>query len=187
MVAGPEKKRIKVSSHILRNASRNYNTYIGARFSEDQDLGDDTPKEVYMPIENATALEIICNVIHHRNEAVPVHLPPEKVFEVMGVAERLVCTESLMFISTLWLEPGDLTGIKELSYLMVSAFMVDDARAFSKITRAMILHVKNSFLTAAEDDLATAAAGEPVRVMDDIPQAILRKRKLPDILNLLMR
>ena len=76
IVVGPEEKRMRVSSTILKNASKYFAALLGPHFREGQDVGKNLSKEITMPEEGAQSLEVIFNVIHLRNEAVPKSLTP---------------------------------------------------------------------------------------------------------------
>lgn len=64
-------------------------------FAERQNLDEDKPTEVSMLDDNASALEIICNVIHYRNNIVPSELKPRQVFEVAIAADKFDCIRPL--------------------------------------------------------------------------------------------
>jgi hypothetical protein len=150
LVVGPHSKKIRVCSSILENASKYFRTMFGPHFAEGKDLNSNDPKEILMPYDNANALEIICNIMHLRNDAVPRSLSPNDIFEVAVAADKFDCVVALEHASTLWLNPKGVTGISEFGYLMAAAYILDNAQAFSDITLSMVLHHADSFLPLAE-------------------------------------
>ena len=151
LVVGPHRKEIQVCSFILKNASTYFRAMFGPHFAEGKDLNSNDPKEVLMPYDNANALEVICNIVHLRNDAVPQSLSPTEILELAVAADKFDCIVALKHASTLWLNPKSVTGISELGYLMAAAYILDNAQAFSDITLAMILHHTDSFLPLAEE------------------------------------
>lgn len=103
-----------------------------------------------MPDDNAHALEIICNVIHLRNDAVPRSLSPKDIFEIAIAADKFDCVVALKYASAIWLNPKGVENILELSYLMSAAYILDDAQAFGDITLSMMLNHKDSSLPLAD-------------------------------------
>jgi hypothetical protein len=149
-VVGPHSKKIRVCSIILKNASIYFRAMFGPHFAEGKDLKSNNPKEILMPDDNANALEVICNVIHLRNDAVPQSLSPNEIFEVAVTADKFDCVIALKLASTIWLNPKGIQGISELGYLMAAAYILDNARAFSDITLSMVLHHTDSYLPLAD-------------------------------------
>jgi hypothetical protein len=150
-VVGPHSKKMQVSSFILKNASPYFRAMFGSHFAEGKDLKSDDPKEILMPDDNANALEVICNIIHLRNDAVPESLSPNDIFQIAIAADKFDCIVALKHVSTIWLNPKGIQGISELGYLMVAAYILDNARAFSDITLSMMLHHTDSYLPLADE------------------------------------
>jgi hypothetical protein len=146
LIVGPDKKRIQVHSFYLKDASEYFKAMFGPHFSEGQDLVGSSPKEIPMLDDSANALEIICNIIHHRNDAVPESLKPDEIFEIAIAADKFDCVVVLKHVSTLWLNPRNIEDIFELGYLMAAAYILDNPRAFSEITRSMIFRYNKSYL-----------------------------------------
>ncbi|KAF2807528.1 uncharacterized protein BDZ99DRAFT_392986 [Mytilinidion resinicola] len=153
LVVGPHQRRIQVCSSVLKNASKYFNAMFGPHFSEGQDLRGDSPKEISMPDDDANALEILCNILHLRNDVVPETLDPIKAFEIAVTADKFDCIVAVKYASMLWLSPKEVQGIIELGYLMAAAYILDNARAFSEITLAMILRHKDCYLPLADKDV----------------------------------
>jgi hypothetical protein len=150
LVVGPHNKKIRVCSSVLNNASKVFSVMFGPDFAEGQNLDSHDPKEVPMPDDNAHALEIICNVIHLRNDVVPRSLSPKDIFEIAIAADKFDCVVALRYASAAWLNPKGVENILELSYLMSAAYILDDAQAFGDITLSMMLDHKDSYLPLAD-------------------------------------
>jgi hypothetical protein len=166
LIVGPDKRRLQVDSICLKKASKYFRVMFGPHFSEGQDLGGNSPKEVLMLDDNANVLEIICNIIHLRNDAVPEILTPDEVFEIAIAADKFDCGIALKHATALWLNPRDVKGIVELGRLMAAAYMLDNARAFGEITLSMILRHKESYLLLLD---------ETAGIIDFVPWKIFSK------------
>jgi hypothetical protein len=152
LLVGPDSKRLRVSSHILRNGSTYFSNLFGPNFAEGQNLSSSDPEEVLMPDDDARAVEMICNIIHLRNNAVPPSLAPEEVFEIAVAADKFDCTSALKFASIIWLSKREteVQVVSELAHLMCAAYILDNGDAFGEITLAMMMRHKESYLPLAE-------------------------------------
>ncbi|ORY11344.1 hypothetical protein BCR34DRAFT_624859 [Clohesyomyces aquaticus] len=151
LVVGPDKRRLQVDSVFLKKASKYFAAMLGPNFSEGQNLGVGEPKEVSMPEDSSDALEIICNNVHLRLDAVPDHLNPIQVFDIATAADKFGCVVSLEHATALWLNPKDLTDILDLRHPMAAAYILDNAQAFSEITLRMMFCHKDSYLPLADE------------------------------------
>ncbi|CAO2658413.1 Nn.00g061360.m01.CDS01 [Neocucurbitaria sp. VM-36] len=153
LVVGANHRRLRIRSSSLINVSDHFRAMFGPDFSEGQDLSADRPKEVPWPDDDADAVEVICNVIHHRNDAVPETLDPAKVFKIAVASDKCLCVVAMKHASTRLLEPTETMDISGLGQLMAAAYLLDNPRAFSEITLAMLFRHKGSYLELAEPDL----------------------------------
>jgi hypothetical protein len=152
LIVGPQERRIQVSSSVLKNASKYFNAMFGPNFSEGQNLGGNNPKEISMPDDDASALEIICNTLHLRNNAVPETLAPSRVLDIAVAADKLDCVVALKLASKLWLKPRDLES-SQLGQLMAAAYVLGNDEGFKEVTHALLLRHKGSFLPLADEDV----------------------------------
>lgn len=104
LLVGPDLKPLRVSSQILRNASRYFSNLFGPNFAEGQNLSSSDPKEVLMPDDDAHTMGMICNIIHLSNDAVPLIPAPEEVFEVAVAADKFDCASAVKLASISWLK-----------------------------------------------------------------------------------
>jgi hypothetical protein len=104
LLVGPDSKRLRVSSQFLRNASTYFSNLFRPKFAEGQNVSSSDPKEVLMPDDDARAVEMICNIIHLRNDAVPLSLALEEVFEVAVAADIFDCALAVKLASISWLK-----------------------------------------------------------------------------------
>ncbi|PVI04306.1 hypothetical protein DM02DRAFT_692733 [Periconia macrospinosa] len=155
LVVGPEKKRLKVSSKKLRDASRYFNNLLGPHFSEGQDLDPDNPKEITMPEDDGFLLEIICSNIHGRKYD-GRKLSLMDIFYVAMTADKFDCVRHMQATLAMWLaqikDSVDTRDMIQMSYLMAAAFISDDPVAFRESARSIIMHHGESFIPMMEAD-----------------------------------
>ena len=153
LLVGPDKKQLQVCSSVLSNASKYFRNMFGPHFSEGQDLKADCLKEISMLDDDSNALEIVCNILHLRNDAVPEILSPIEVFNVAVVADKFDCVVAMKYASAHWLNPREIQDITELGHLMAAAYVLDNARAFGEITLSIILRHKGRYLSLANENI----------------------------------
>ncbi|KAF1828818.1 hypothetical protein BDW02DRAFT_562336 [Decorospora gaudefroyi] len=106
-----------------------------------------------MPDDDARAVETICNIIHLRNDAVPLSLAPKEVFEIAVAADKFDCASAVKLASIFWLKTSgtEVQVVSELALLMSAAYILDNVDAFGEITLAMMMmRYKESYLPLAD-------------------------------------
>lgn len=159
LVVGPSKRKLWVSSTFLKNASPYFRTLFGPHFSEGQGLGsgiNTTPKEIPMPEDSADALEVICNIVHLRNDMIPEKLSPDEAFEIAVAADKFDCKTALKLAIQLWFDVrsmGRQGDMQVLGKYMAAAYILDIPSAFSDITKEMITRCEGSYLPLIDEAL----------------------------------
>jgi hypothetical protein len=125
---------------------------FGPNFSEGQNISPGCPKEVSMTEDHTFAMNMICSVSHHCNNAASDHLTPEQVLTLAITADKYDCIEPLRNASRLRLKPRNTADIEELKHLVAAAYLFDDAQAFEEITSALILNHTDPFHCLAEGE-----------------------------------
>ncbi|KAI8936706.1 hypothetical protein NX059_007098 [Plenodomus lindquistii] len=76
-LVGPDKVRISANSTLLSAVSKPFRTMFGPNWKEGNDLKTTTTStpEFPLPEDDATALQILCAVIHYRSDEVPENVP----------------------------------------------------------------------------------------------------------------
>ncbi|OAL46985.1 hypothetical protein IQ07DRAFT_647258 [Pyrenochaeta sp. DS3sAY3a] len=145
LVIGPQQKRIRVCSMVLSNASRYFQAMFGPHFSEGQGLtfNPADPKEIEMPEDDADALELVCCIIHVRNDVVPNVLAPQKLLEFLATADKFECLIAMRFIGRIWLSQqldGQHRPLKDYAAQIIAAYVLDHPSSFTKATWRFIKH-----------------------------------------------
>jgi hypothetical protein len=144
-IIGTERRRLRVFSLFLKNASSVFKAMLGPHFAEGQSLGGADPVEILLPEDNAEALSIIFNVLHGRNDSVPDSLNGSQILHIATAADKFDLVISLRFAIQRWLNCSGVNDPRELWLLMVASFWFDNANGFADITHALILHYAGSY------------------------------------------
>jgi hypothetical protein len=156
LVVGPEKAKLRVQSLFLKAASKPFSAMFGPDWKEGHDILDlDAPAELSLPEDNASALKLICAIIHHRNKKVPQSLAAGDVLGVAVTADKYDCVHALKFASGSWLRPGK-NQAGDLMLLTAAAYLFQNAQAFNEITRALILNHDGPYLALSCEEVESA-------------------------------
>jgi hypothetical protein len=128
-------------------------------FGEGQNISPGCPKEVSMPEDDAFAMNMVCSVIHHRNNAAFDHLTPKQVLTLAITADKYDCIDPLRNASRLWVKPRNTSDIEELKHLVAAAYLFDDAQAFEEITSALIFNHTDPFHCLVEGEVDSIPPG----------------------------
>ncbi|KAF2843893.1 hypothetical protein T440DRAFT_437076 [Plenodomus tracheiphilus IPT5] len=147
LVVGPEKLCIPANSQILSAASKPFRAMFRPEWRDGYDMKSQVkPVDVLLPEDDATALQLLCEVIHHQNDMIPDRLPIHTVLNIAITADKYDCIQALRFASESWLR-SDQHAIGDLFILAGAAYLLGNAVAFRKITKQMILTHNGSFTT----------------------------------------
>jgi len=153
LVVGPRNVRLRIQSQVLRCASKVFGAMFGPTWSEGQGLSKESPREVRLVEDDADALQIICRVIHHRNNDVPQSLTPKEVLQIAIEADKYDLNVALKYARAQWLKPRGRPERVDMGYLLAAAFLFGDMDMFVANTLALILHYKESYLEFLDDEI----------------------------------
>lgn len=152
LVVGPELVRVPAESRLLRAASKPFHAIFGSELREGHQMSNQIdPIEIMLPEDDATALKIICSVIHHQNDEIPEELPARVILAVAIAANKYGCIRALHFASKSWLRP-DQVPIEDSVLLAAAAYRLGNATAFRNITKGMILNHAGPFTAVVGAD-----------------------------------
>ena len=146
LVTGPEQIKLRVYSLFLKAVSKPFSAMFGPDWKEGHNMLDrDGPVEVLLPEDNATAMQFICKIIHHRNRNIPQNLAACDVLEVAITAQKYDCVDALKFASGNWLRPHE-SKAADLMLLTTAAYLFQNAQAFEDTTKALVLNYSGPYL-----------------------------------------
>jgi hypothetical protein len=124
-------------------------------WSEGQGLSKESPREVRLVEDDADALQIICCVIHHRNNDVPQSLTPKEVLQIAIEADKYDLNVALKYAREQWLKPRERPERVDMGYLLAAAFLFGDIDMFVAHALELILHYTGSYLEFLDDEITS--------------------------------
>ncbi|KAL3424235.1 hypothetical protein PVAG01_03516 [Phlyctema vagabunda] len=157
LIVGPERLKLRVHSLFLKAASKPFSALLGPDWKEGHEMldRDGPPTELILPEDNAAALQLICTVLHHRNNKVPETLAAGDVLRVAVTADKYDFVDALKLASTNWLRPGK-NQARDLMLLTSAAYLFQNAQAFAEITKALVLTYDGPFLALSCEEVLSA-------------------------------
>lgn len=138
LVVGEKETRLRVHALCMRTASTVFDAMFGPHFSEGQPSNGCSPKEIPMPDDDAKAMIVICNVIHHRNDMLPDVLPPMELANVALAADKYNCVFTLKYAMNQWLHFKEPVTLASLGSLLIAAYVFDNPDAFRRVTQRLV-------------------------------------------------
>ncbi len=145
LIIGADRRRLRVFSLFLKNASNVFKAMLGSHFAEGKSIGGADPAEIPLPEDDAETLSIIFNVLHGKNDIVPESLDGTQILRIAVAADKYDLIIPLRFAIQRWLACSGVSDPKELWLLMVASSWFDNAKGFADITHALIFHYAGSY------------------------------------------
>lgn len=156
LVVGPDRRRLRVSSIFVKNASPVLKAMLGPKFKEGHQLTQRDEVEIPLPDDNAEALEIVLTTIHGHNDKVPTTLSPTSLLRIAITVDKYDCYNPLAFVIRVWHESAcssvRASNGKGMWALAMAALVLDLQPAFAKITSTLIFAFHGPYLDLVEKD-----------------------------------
>lgn len=138
-----EATELQVSSKVLSLASQVFKAMFGPYFAEGHAISSNRPCRINLAEDDPNSMTTLCNILHHRTQSVPRKPGLLFIERLVVLIDKYNCSDSLKAWTQLWLmvlqtEAEDPSAVGRLLY---PAFICDDAHAFQKITKAMVMDV----------------------------------------------
>lgn len=167
--------KLKVSSATLAGASKVFAALLGPNFSEGQDAGTAMqPKEIKLPDDDATAMSDMCYFLH--GKIVKALLKKAGIIRVLNfaiVVDKYDCADALRLQSQAILLEELLDrptpNMDVLGRQMVSAYLMDSARAFRMVTRQLIETTTEEFTDLLQEEWGKLVPSNIVGECDTYP------------------
>ena len=152
LVVGDQKKHIRVYSFLMKMVSKPFNALLGPNFKEGQASSPaGQPKEIDLPDDDASAMETICFVIHHRADNLYDRgcstTPADLLLKVATLADKYDCTAAIRGYAKSWVRHNGTarSTTKELVHTLTAAYIFDDCHGFTESSKALIKHHHGPF------------------------------------------
>jgi hypothetical protein len=99
LVVGETKTVFQVCSRALARSASYWDTLLYGRFSKGQAQQNGSDWCIPFPEDDPDGMKLILDVVHHRHEALPDHVPCDLLFQVTVLADRY---DMIGCLSTFW-------------------------------------------------------------------------------------
>ncbi|KAK1511032.1 hypothetical protein CTAM01_01605 [Colletotrichum tamarilloi] len=165
-------KKFLVSSHILRVASKSFDSLLTSKFEEGAKTQPDSKPDIILHHDNPDAMEIILSILHYKHQDEWYNLSA-KMIAVMAIhLDKYDCSASLRLWVNHWLVNFGQVEHGDVGYLLAATAYLGESAKFQKMTRSAILYLPMNFDFNAwyEDDMVSA-------LPDNVIRNIVRKTK----------
>ncbi|KAK5676158.1 hypothetical protein LTS10_011450 [Elasticomyces elasticus] len=132
--AGSEgEKRLRVSSAALGLGSPVFKAMLSVRFREGNELALNSRIDIPLPDDDGEAMNILYNILHHRNKVVLEQTLQTGMFVKVGIlSDKYDCTEAIMPTAKCWLLPSNrIATLTSRRDLMTAAYYFHNDEAFA--------------------------------------------------------
>lgn len=145
LVVGEDQARIAASSQVLRMASKPFFKMLGPDFKEGQLDEASTKKDVSLPADKPSAIELMCNIMHHQVSGVSTVPTVADLYDLAIVAGKYDCTFATGLAARAWIKPTSAHDMNDLGLLLVSAFIYTLQDTFHDISALLVLGHEGSY------------------------------------------
>ncbi|KAK3492179.1 uncharacterized protein B0T23DRAFT_135832 [Neurospora hispaniola] len=158
LVVGPpgeEQLRLRVSSTILRSASKVFDAMFSPPWVESsRTLSLESPKDVELPEDDPEAMKAICYVIHHRPDMISfVDVNAKQILQAARTIDKYDLGTAMQLVTDKWLRQQlRAKSVEDLLYMAAAAMVLKNYKAFSKLTWLVMITHEGSYLRFQNDD-----------------------------------
>ncbi|KAK1636136.1 hypothetical protein BDP81DRAFT_461479 [Colletotrichum phormii] len=163
------RKKFLVSSHILRVASRYFDSLLASKFEEGAKTQSGLKPDITLHDDNPEAMEMILSILHYKYQDKWYTLSARMVSVVAMHCDKYDCAASLRPWVNQWLANFGQVERGDVGYLLVATASLGEAAKFQKMSKAAVLQLPMNFDFKAwsEDEVLSALPdGETIIDLD---------------------
>ncbi|KAI8263577.1 hypothetical protein K4K56_005526 [Colletotrichum sp. SAR 10_98] len=161
MIVGPEQRKFRVHSVMLKSASKVFNAMLGPNFAEGRQLRNNGHyseiTKIELPEDNADGISAIFHLLHHRVDKLPDPMPADLSYQLGIAADKYDLVSTLKYTITGAIHQtinngGELENMnmRDVWLLAITAACFDDASDFKTLTHILIWYHDHGFVFLAE-------------------------------------
>lgn len=152
-VVGEGKKRVRVNSAVMKNASPVFAVMLGPNFKEGHALstGDCASVDIPLPEDDPVAFGWICRVLHSQADTNLWSPTPREIIQVLDIAEKYDLVKGIHISVQVWIDRQEDIDANDLWLLSLACCRAHHAEAFKSTTRRLILNYEGSYVKLAAE------------------------------------
>lgn len=152
LLVGPDKLPIGVDARTLRRVSNVFEAMFKPPWLESTKLAENriSPPELVLPEDDFRAMNVICCIIHHRNDLVPSDISASDILQVAIVADKYDMLTALKYATAEWLKKrpkpktAEAEAILFMGHLLAAAFLFHEPEHFLRLSLEMLFNFSGS-------------------------------------------
>ncbi|KAL9091273.1 MAG: hypothetical protein Q9165_004907 [Trypethelium subeluteriae] len=153
---GHDQTNLRVSSWLLKSASKVFAAMFGPHFAEGQKLSGSNLITVPLPDDDPFAMSILCSELHLRTDMVPDKFNISEIYEIARLIDKYDCHIALKRLFQVWfMENKGTTSPTDLALQMVCASLFSDATAFTNITHELVMRYGEPYINLWDDGVSS--------------------------------
>lgn len=153
LVVGPNKQPIGVDARTLRRVSNVFEAMFKPPWLESTKLAENriSPPELVLPEDDFRAMNVICCIIHHRNDLVPSDISASDILQVAIVADKYDMLTALKYPAAEWLKQkpkpktAEAEAILFMGNLLAAAFLFREPVEFGRLSLELLFNYSGSY------------------------------------------
>lgn len=159
LLVGPNKLPIGVDARSLRRVSKVFEAMFRPPWLESTKLSENriSPPELALPEDDFRAMNVICCIIHHRNDLVPSEISASDILQVAIVADKYDMLTALKYAAGAWLKMRPDAGTPEaesilfMGNLLAAAYLFRDPEQFQAIALRLMFDYFGTYREVARN------------------------------------
>lgn len=150
-----ERRRLRVSTAVLKTASSYFRKLFGPNFQEGKSIKDGANAEIVLKDDHPEAMELMLSALHSRHTRRLKTLKPLVLAHVALLADKYLCLEALGDRTAVWLHNSKVQGHDQVGYghLITAAYYFQSSKYFEKATAAVIPHFTSDWVQDGPSDM----------------------------------
>lgn len=170
LLVGPDKLPIGVDARTLRRVSNVFEAMFKPPWLESTKLAENriSPPELVLPEDDFRAMNVICCIIHHRNDLVPSDISASDILQVAIVADKYDMLTALKYATAEWLKKrpkpktAEAEAILFMGHLLAAAFLFHEPEHFLRLSLEMLFNFSGSYRGIGKTPLLVDILGSEI-------------------------
>ncbi|SMR62275.1 unnamed protein product [Zymoseptoria tritici ST99CH_1A5] len=120
---------------------------LGPNFLEGQEQDDHDSKQVMLPDDKPVAMEMMCNIIQHRNGNLPPRPTAMEIYDLAIAADKYDCVMATSLAARAWMQLDSVSNAHDLGLFMLAAYIYAFPEIFFQVTARLVLSYNGSYQT----------------------------------------